>query len=275
MSFRWFQRGTDTAKSVVTGDVQVGYTATPPAVNLIASGAPIVVIAGMPNQDWLVASDDPGVKDCKDLKGQTVAADGINNARYLFLQAVVQSCGLKLTDMTPIDLANAPLVKAGIAGQVHTGVFHVDELAQVEHKTGKKWKIIRSPPSIKAGLHYAVILTSKKAIAENKEGVIRFLEGWILTQKFMSSKKPADVQKFAEIAAKASNIDVAVAKSAITTYQNINYWVNDNGLNEKQVMSQLDQLVKVGSMKGTPPTYKMIVDTSLYAEAAKRVAAMK
>ena len=43
MSFRWFQRGTDTAKSVVTGDVQVGYTATPVAVNLIAAGAPIVV----------------------------------------------------------------------------------------------------------------------------------------------------------------------------------------------------------------------------------------
>src|SRR3954470_20183951 len=43
-NFRWFQRGTDTAKAVVTGDVQVGYTATPPAVNPIASGAPIVVI---------------------------------------------------------------------------------------------------------------------------------------------------------------------------------------------------------------------------------------
>ncbi len=39
VTFRWFQRGTDTAKSVVTGDAQVGYTATPAAVNLIASGA--------------------------------------------------------------------------------------------------------------------------------------------------------------------------------------------------------------------------------------------
>ena len=38
VNFRWFQRGTDTAKAVVTGDAQVGYTATPPAVNLIASG---------------------------------------------------------------------------------------------------------------------------------------------------------------------------------------------------------------------------------------------
>ncbi len=47
--------------------------------------------------------------------------------------------------MTPIDLANAPLVKAGIAGQVHVGVFHVDELAQVEFKTKKQWHLIHVP----------------------------------------------------------------------------------------------------------------------------------
>jgi len=51
VTFRWFQRGADTARSVVTGDVAVGFTATQPALNLIAGGAPVVVIAGMPNQD--------------------------------------------------------------------------------------------------------------------------------------------------------------------------------------------------------------------------------
>jgi ABC-type nitrate/sulfonate/bicarbonate transport system substrate-binding protein len=276
MNFRWFQRGTDTAKAVVTGDVQVGYTATPPAVNLIASGAPVVVIAGMPNQDWLVASDDPNVKGCKDLKGQTVAADGINNARTLFIQSLVQTCGLQLSDLKLIDLANQPLVKAGIAGQVHSGVWHIDELAQVEHKTGKKWKQIDVPPAIYAGLHYAVVIASKKAIAENREGVIRFLEGWIRTQQLMSSKKPEDKAQFAKIAANASQIDVEVAASSIDAFQKLPYWVNNDGLNEKQLMSQVDDLVKVGLMKAeNRPSYDKIVDKSLYAEAMKRVESKK
>jgi ABC-type nitrate/sulfonate/bicarbonate transport system substrate-binding protein len=276
LSFRWFQRGTDTAKSVVTGDVQVGYTATPVAVNLIGAGAPIVIIAGMPNQDWIIGSDLPNVKDCKDLKGQTVAADGINNARWLFLKSEAESCGLTLKDMTPIDLANAPLVKAGIAGQVHVSVFHVDELAQIEFKTGKKWHLIAVPASIKAGLHYGSVLASKKAIAENKEGVIRFLEGWIMTQKFMSSSKPDDLKKFAEIAAKASQIDVKVAEGAIKTFQSINYWVNDDGLNEKQMKGQVDEMVRDGLLKkDAVPSYDKLVDKSLYAEALKRVNAMK
>jgi ABC-type nitrate/sulfonate/bicarbonate transport system substrate-binding protein len=276
VSFRWFQRGTDTAKAVVTGDVQLGYTATPPAVNLIASGAPVVIIAGMPNQDWLVASDDPAVKGCKDLKGQTIAADGINNARYLFIQSVLQSCSLQLTDVKLIDLANAPLVKAGIAGQVHSGVFHVDELAQVEFKTNKKWTLIKEPASVKAGLHYAVILASKKAIAENREGVVRFLEGWIMTQKLMGSTAAGDTKEFAKIAANASQIDVQVAENAIKSYHSINYWANNDGIDQKQLMAQVDDLVKVGLMKAeNKPSYDKIVDRSLYAEALKRVQAKK
>jgi ABC-type nitrate/sulfonate/bicarbonate transport system substrate-binding protein len=274
MNFRWFQRGTDTAKAVVTGDVQVGYTATPPAVNLIASGAPIVAIAGMPNQDWVIASNE--AKDCKGLKGKTVAADGINNTRTLFLQSVLQTCGLQMSDVKMIDLANAPLVKAGIADQVHSAVWHIDELAQVEHKTGKKWNLIPVPKEIYAGLHYAVLIASKKAIQENREGVVRFLVGWIQTQKLMSSKKAEDQADFAKIAAEGSQIDLAVAKRAITDFQELPYWVNDDGLNEKQLMAQVDQLVKVGVMKpDNKPSYDKIVDKSLYAEAAKRVANMK
>ena len=272
VSFRWFQRGADTAKAVVTGDVAVGFTATQPALNLIAGGAPVAVIAGMPNQDWIVATDDPNVKGCRDLKDKTVAADGINNARYLYIAAVVATCGLQLSDLKLIDLANQPLVKAGIAGQVHAGVWHVDELAQVEFKTGKKWHLIDAPASITKGLHYAVLLASHKAIAENREGLIRFLEGWILTQKMMGSKSPADKIAFATVAANASQIDFQVALASVDGYQGVNYWVNNDGLDEKQMMSQLDQLVKIGSVKPDKrPSYDKIVDKSLYAEALKRV----
>ena len=272
VNFRWFQRGSDTAKAVVTGDVAVGFTASQPALNLIAGGAPVVAIAGMPIQDWIIASDDPAVKECKDLKGKTVAADGINNARYLYLGAVVATCGLQLSDLKPIDLANAPLVKAGIAGQVHVAVWHVDELAQVEFKTAKKWRQIAVPASITKGLHYAMLIASKKAIAENREGVVRFLEGWIRSQKMMGSKSLADKTAFAKVAAKASDIDLKVALASIDGYQAIGYWVNNDGLDQSQVMSQLDQLVKIGSIKAeNKPGYDKIVDKSLYAEAMKRV----
>jgi ABC-type nitrate/sulfonate/bicarbonate transport system substrate-binding protein len=272
VNVRWFQRGSDTAKAVVTGDVEVGTTSSQAAMNLIASGAPVIAIAGMNSQDWVLASDDPEVKGCKDLKGKTVAADGINNARYLYIGAAAATCGLKISDMKLIDLANAPLVKAGIAGQVHTGIFHIDELAQVEFKTGKKWRHLEVPAAIKKNLHYLMLVASKKAIAENREGLVRFLEGWIKTQALMGSKKQADKEQFAKIAANASQIDQKVALSAIDEYQKINYWENNDGLDEKQITAQLNELVQIGSVKAEQkPSLDKIVDRSLYAEAAKRM----
>jgi ABC-type nitrate/sulfonate/bicarbonate transport system substrate-binding protein len=273
VNFRWFQRGSDTAKAALTGDVAIGTTSSQAAINLIASGAPVVAVTGMNSQDWVIASNDPSVKSCKDLKGKTVTADGINNARYLYLGAVLATCGLKLSDLKLLDLANAALVKAGIAGQVHAGVFHIDGLAQVEFKTGKQWTHIAAPAEIKKGLHYLMLIASKKAIKENREGVIRFLEGWILTQNMMGSKSAADKVAFANVAAKATGDDFKVALSAINAYQDIGYWENTDGLDEKQIMSQLDQLVQIGSVKGKKPTFDQIVDKSLYAEAAKRVKA--
>lgn len=276
VNVRWFQRGSDTGKAVITGDVAVGFTSSQAGLNLIAAGAPLVAIAGMPNQDFFIATADPSVKSCKDLKGKEVAADGINNARYLYLASVLQTCGLKLSDLKLLDLSNAPLVKAGIAGQVKSGVFHVDELAQVEFKTKHKWHHFKTPPAIQKSLHYAMLIASKKAIAENREGVVRFLEAWIMTQKMMGSKSPADKARFASIAAEASQIDPKVALSSIDAYQAIDYWVNDDGLNKAQLLSQLDQLVKIGSIKADKkPSYDAIVDASLYAEASKRVSGMK
>jgi hypothetical protein len=92
----------------------------------------------------------------------------------------------------------------------------------------------------------------------------------------MSSTAAADVNEFAKIAAKASQIDVAVAESAIKSYQSFNYWVNNDGLDQKQLMAQVDDLVKVGLMKAeNKPSYDKIVDRSLYAEAMKRVQSKK
>ena len=277
VNFRWFQRGTDTAKAVVTGDAQR-------RLHRDAAGGEPDRLRRQDQSDRRHAEPGladrlrrPSVKGCKDLKGKTVAADGINNARYLFLQSVVENCGLKLTDLKLINLANAPLVKAGIAGQVHNGVWHIDELAQVEHVTKKNWTQITFPPSIKAGLHYAVLVASDKAIKDNREGVIRFLVGWIETQKFMGSKDAGRRRKSSPRSRpKPARRTSRWPRPPSSRIKSIDYWVDNDGLGEKQLMAQVNDLVNVGIMKAAnKPSYDKIVDTSLYAEAMKRVKAMK
>ena len=117
-----------------------------------------------------------------------------------------------------------------------------------------------------------MILTTRKEIADNREALVRFLEVWIRTQRFMSSKAPEDRARFAEIIAKASQIDPKVAAAAIDGLQAIGYWVDNNGLDKDQMMRQVNQLVQIGTIKpADAPSYDKIVDLSLYAEAVKRL----
>lgn len=272
VSMRWFQRAADTAKITLTGEADVGWTATTSGLNVMASGGDLVAIAGQNMQDWLVASNDGDVKTCEDLKGKTIAADGINNARYLYLGAVLESCKLSLKDVTPINLANAALVKGGIAGQVHTGVFHVDELAEIGFRTGNEWHQIPAPASIVKDLHYGSVVTTSKEIASNREALVRFAEVWIRTQRFMSSPAPQDREKFAAIVSKASQIDPKVAMKAIEQLQAIGFWQSDLGLNKDQMMRQVAQLLKIGTIKQEDaPSYDKIVNSSIYDEASKRL----
>jgi hypothetical protein len=92
----------------------------------------------------------------------------------------------------------------------------------------------------------------------------------------MSSTKPEDQAQFAKIAANASQIDVEVAAGAIKEFQKLPYWVNNDGIDQKQLMAQVDDLVKGGLMKAeNKPSYDKLVDRTLYAEAMKRVQAKK
>jgi hypothetical protein len=51
--------------------------------------------------------------------------------------------------------------------------------------------------------------------------------------------------------------------------------VNNDGLDEKQMMGQANEMVKDGLLKPeAKPTYDKLVDKSLYTEAMKRVEKM-
>ena len=68
---------------------------------------------------------------------------------------------------------------------------------------------------------------------------------------------------------------VGVAKGAIESFHKINYWVNNDGLDEKQMMGQANEMVKDGLLKAdAKPSYDKLVDKSLYAEAMERVEKM-
>lgn len=269
VSFKYLGRGTDVARTVVAGNSTIAMTASGDVIAVIAGGAPVVAIGGMQNQDFFVASSVPGVTSCKSLKGQTVAADGIGNARYVYLKAFLATCGLSISDVTATNLANSQLVQAAAAGKIKTAVFHVDELAQVKYQDPSvKWTSMPTPTALEQKLHYTMIMVRTSTIQTNKEAVVRYLAAFILAERWMSN--PSNLSAFTALAAKATGDNPTVAKNAIAQFNKIGYWSSGEGLAMKAVNSEVNLLVANGVIKKSEaPSYSKIVNTSIYPQALK------
>ncbi|MGH7877157.1 MAG: ABC transporter substrate-binding protein [Candidatus Dormibacteraceae bacterium] len=265
---RYFQNGTQVTANVINGTDWVGATSSQSVIEAVAGGAPVSAITGLNNQDFFVASNLPGVKSCSDLKGKTIAQDNINNARYLYLKSYLATCNLSFSDIHVISSQNAALIQAAIAGQVTTGVFHINELASVENNTGKTWTKLPTPPSLERAEHYGMLVSSKSAISQHRTAMVHFLAAWILSMRFMQSSK--NVDEFARIASAATGDPLKADKLAIQGFQKIDYWGQaSSGLEQSQVMGTVSLLKQIGAIKGASPTYNQITDLSLYPDALK------
>ena len=270
-SVRYFQNGAQVATEVITGAALVAATATQASEIAMAGGTPIVAIAGMTSQDFFAASDLPDVHGCSDLKGKTVSYDQPNGARDLYLEAYLATCHLKISDVQLVSSQNAALIKAATAGQVTTGVFHINELASVEATTHKQWTQLARPPSIQQNEHYGMVIVQKSSIRSQKEVLTRFLATWILATRFMQD--PKNVNAFAKIASDATGDPLAADKIAIPAFQKIGYWdQTDRGLTKARVLGSLKILEGIGAVKASQaPSYNQMVDFSLYPGAERLV----
>jgi ABC-type nitrate/sulfonate/bicarbonate transport system substrate-binding protein len=270
-SVRYFQNGAQVATEVITGAALAAATATQASEIAMAGGTPIVAIAGMNSQDFFVASQLPDVHSCSDLKGKTVSYDQPNGARDLYLAAYLATCHLKVSDVQLVSSQNAALIKAATAGQVTTGVFHINELASVEATTHQRWTQLARPPSIENNEHYGMLIVQKSSIRSQRTVLTRFLAAWILATRFMED--PKNVAAFARIASAATGDPLAGDRIAIPAFQKIGFWdQTDHGLTKARVLGSLKILESIGAVKvDQAPSYNQMVDLSLYPAAQKLV----
>lgn len=272
-TWRYFGHGADVVKTLVAKSVDVaGMGPTTANLQLQSQGSPIVLVAGMDNQDWLVGVSDPNVKTCQDLKGQTIADDGPNNARRIFLGVLLKSCGLTLDDTKHVAIGSTPadLIKASINGQVKATVLHAPELAQVQ--AGAKvttWHGISPPASVISQAHYEAFSVLKPYLETDQGKTIttRVLAAYILARAWIMD--PANFDAFATLTSKAQATTDEVAKAGNKMLiDEVKFWQPGLGLTKANLEGQINLMVDTGTIDKTKvPTYDSLVDASIYPQA--------
>src|SRR4051812_6082565 len=192
VEIRPFDNGTAAARAVVSGDVDMAWSPTPPVINQISNAnVPLVGIYGMPNPDWVLGASEAG-KACKDLAGQDVGVDSVNGARSVALRSMVSAAckDVKFEEIKQVALGSGP-GPALIAGRLHYAVLHLDDLAEIESQ-GKKLNIMLAMKNTNPTSHYLMLVAKKDNVAANRDAFVRALAGMIEAARFMADPKNAD-----------------------------------------------------------------------------------
>ncbi len=267
VTIRSFDNGTAAARAVVSGDIDLAWSPTPPVINQVSNAnVPLVAIYGMPNPDWVLGTTDAG-KTCKDLIGQDVAVDSINGARSIALRSMLAGgCKeVKIEEVKQVALGSSP-GPALLAGRLHFAVLHLDDLAEIEHQ-GKKLNILLAMKNTNPTSHYLIMVVRKDNLDKNRDAMVRTVAGMIEAARFMQDPKNADA--VAEAAAITGH-DKDVNKAALKAFLDINFWAaKDDGMPRNKIEAVAALMKKIGSIKPDkePVSYDKLVDASVWKDA--------
>jgi NitT/TauT family transport system substrate-binding protein len=267
---RPFDHGTAAARAVVSGDIDMAWSPTPPVINQISNaGVPLVAVYGMPNPDWVIGTTETG-KTCKDLVGQDVGVDSVGGARSVALRSMLTGCpGVKIEDTKQVALGSGA-GPAMIAGRLKYAVLHLDDLAAIQEQ-GKKLNILLAMKNTNPTSHYLMLVGSKDNLAKKRDGIVRTVAAMIDAARFMADPKNADA--VAEIATVTGH-DKKVAKAALQEFLKIDFWAQkDDGLPKDKLEKTAALMKKIGAIKPDkePVSYDKLVDASIWKDANKMV----
>lgn len=266
VEIRPFDNGTAAARAVVTGNVDMAWSPTPPVINQISNaGVPLVAVYGMQNPDWVIGTTEAG-KTCKDLAGQDVGVDSIGGARSVALRSMLVGCPeVKLDQIKQVALGSSS-GPAMIAGRLKYAVLHLDDLAAIEAQ-GKKLHTLLAMKNTNPTSHYLMLVVTKDNLAANRDAVVRTVAALIEAARFMQDPKNADV--VAE-AAMVTGHSKEVSKAALKEFLAIDFWAaKDDGLPRKKLESVAALMKKIGAIKPDkePVKFEALVDASVWKDA--------
>ena len=267
VDIRPLDNGTAAARAVVSGDIDMSWSPTPPVVNQVSNaGVPLVAIYGMPNPDWVVGTTDEG-KSCKDLAGQDVGVDSIGGARSVALRSMLSGgCkDVKIEDLKQVALGSSS-GPAMLAGRLHYAVLHLDDLAEIQQQ-GKKLNILLAMKNTNPTSHYLILVARKDKLAANRDAFVRAVAGMVEAAHFMQDPNNADA--VADVATVTGHTK-EVNKLALQEFLKINFWaVKDDGMPKDKIDAVSALMKKIGSIQPGKEavTYEQFVDPSVWKDA--------
>ena len=185
-----FIRGGPTAiAALVGGDVDYTIVAGVPAVRAIVQGAPVIIASGMqPYMDYTLIGAK-GITQLNDLKGKIVGVTGAGGiAEYAAVEGLAKKGLVRDRDYKILyGVGNSPARAQSLeAGRIHASPFSFLERIELEQKG---FPVLFEIGKVLPGFPFVVILSSKRKVETDPEGVTALLRGMKRGLDFLKNDK--------------------------------------------------------------------------------------
>ena len=195
---RVFAKGLDVMSAIISGELDVGATASEAAISGRAGGAPIYAVAGFAKGGArLVGRSDLNIKSIKDLKGKKVGVTR-GGIQEVLLLAELQQAGLTASEQPGKDVQLVLLAYADL-NQALLGK-HIDAMMQSEPQSSqainKGYGVeIMKPYNTPIGEPIRTMVMTEKFYKERRPVAEKFMRCFVeATQTFID--QPATAEKY-------------------------------------------------------------------------------
>jgi NitT/TauT family transport system substrate-binding protein len=249
------QGGAEVTAGVVSGKLDLGFSATEPLLVAKSKGLPVEIVsqgvqaAASASSAWdgLIVRGDSPIKQPKDLEGKTIAVNALSNMPELCTKAVLASHGV---DVSKVKFLEVPFPDQVAALQAN----RVDAISAVEPfvsqaKAAGDRSLLSYLVGVEPKLTVATYFTTTPFIKKNSDVVTRFARAMNKSLTYAQAhpdEARAVVLTYTKIPPKAAQ------------KMNLPYWSDD--LNEPSIERTATETKRFGNVKSAPDVNALIWD---------------
>lgn len=266
-----FEGGVSAFRAVAGGSVDLAGTSSEPFVTAVSQGADVkAVYTYAPNVDvsFVVGS---GIKTMADLKGKRIGIQEPNGFADVMSRLVLKKAGIGPTDVKFVTTTTAGRVTELIAGNVDTGVLHIDQTKTIQQKSpgihvlANLWDVVSS-------YQYALWATSGDKIRNDPAGLECMVRSLMRADRAMYD--PAQRQRILDIAVKYTKEDPQVVAATYDELVKARAWPQNEGIPKANMDGTARSLKDTGQLQ-TTPKFEDLVNLSVARKVVGQLGPVK
>ena len=258
--------GSNTLSMLSRGEIDVADGDPSTYIPGIYNGVPAKLVGNMWRYSgcyWLIANND--IKSISDLKGKTIGTAGTTGGMRLSVLKMLESAGLKESDVTLIANGAYQAAYATItSGEVDATIIHTPyaSLAEAEgigHVLGRAWDYI---PDYYTG----TIVASDEFIEKSPEKLQKFITAYYKVHELVKNEY---FDEFITWASKEMNVTEDVMRNAVES--EIDVWLDYPVIPIDRVETTLDILLEYGWQEEKIDDLSAIINNTFAEKAAEEL----